>query len=356
MNNVVINNKPLNYDKVHIVLEAGPTHNGIKSAKNLVDIAVKSGADSIKFQTLDTDRLMADKKIEFEYSILKKESDGELKYSSIKEPLYDILKRRELNFDEWRALKKYADDKGIHLFTTACYKEEVDFLVDELKIDSIKINSSDINQIDLIKYVAKKGINIQLDTGSSDLWEIEKAVIAVEEEGNQNIIIHHCPSGYPARLESINLRMITTLKKMFPNYLVAFSDHSPGWEMDLAAVSLGAGMVEKTITLDRFTKSCEHSYSLEENEIINFIGAIKDLQVALGEYRRIIPKEIREKRKNTRRSPYALRDIPQGTIISRNDFDFRRPGKGLSEDEFNILLGTQISKKLLKGDVLKNEH
>ena len=110
------------------------------SAKKLVDVAVESGADSIKFQTIDTDRLMADKKIEFEYSILERLKNGEFKYTPVKEPLYDILKRRELNKNEWQELKSYADKKGIHFFTTACYKDEVDFLVDELKIDSIKVN------------------------------------------------------------------------------------------------------------------------------------------------------------------------------------------------------------------------
>jgi len=349
---VILNQKKLDYSTVHIVLEAGPTHNGILSAKKLVDIAVESGADSIKFQTIDTDRLMADKKIEFEYSILEKLKNGEIKYTSTKEPLYDILKRRELNKNEWRELKLYADKKGIHFFTTACYKDEVDFLVDELKIDSIKVNSSDINQIDLIKHIAKKGVNIQIDTGSSDLWEIEKAVIAIEEEGNRNIIIHHCPSGYPARLESINLKMIQTLKMMFPNYLIAFSDHSPGWDMDIAAISLGAGMIEKTITLNRFEKSCEHSYSLEGNEIKEFINVIRSLEIAFGQERRTIPKEIREKRKNTRRSPYALRDIKKGEKILREDFEFKRPGKGLSEEEFIVLLNCRISKDLKKGDIL----
>ena len=352
--NVVLNNKQLNYDKVHIVLEAGPTHNGLESAKKLVDIAVNANADSIKFQTINTERLMADKNIEFEYSILEKNSQQELKYKPIKEPLYDILKRRELKVEEWKELKSYCDFRGIHMFSTACFKDEVDFLVDELKLDSIKINSSDINQIDFIKYIARKDVNIQLDTGSSDLWEIEKAVVAIEEENNENIIIHHCPSGYPARLESINLKMITTLKEMFPEYLIAFSDHSPGWEMDIAAISLGAGMIEKTITLDRFTKSCEHSYSLEENETNIFISSMRDVQIALGKSRRILPKEVRKKRNNTRRSPYALRNISKGEKILRSDFEFRRPGKGISDTEFSLLLNKPLTESLNKGEVLKN--
>ena len=143
------------------------------------------------------------------------------------------------------------------MFTTAIYRDEVDFIVDELGIDSIKINSGDVNDLEFIEYCAKKNVNIQLDTGNADIWEIERAVITAEEAGCNNIIIHLCPSGYPAHIEIIHLRMITTLKQMFPNHSVAFSDHSPGWNMDIAAVALGADMVEKTLTLDRTIKSCE---------------------------------------------------------------------------------------------------
>ena len=348
--------KKLDYSKTHIVLEAGPTHTGLESAKKLATLAKAAGADSVKFQTIDADRLMADKSVTFEYSYLEKNAQGELAYVPIEESLYEILKRRHLSKEEWKSLKDHCDQIGIHMFTTACYADEVDYLVDELKIDSIKINSSDINQLDLIRYVARKGVNIQLDTGSSDLWEIEKAVIAIEEEGNENIIIHHCPSGYPARLESIHLRMIPTLKEMFPNYLIAFSDHNPGFEMDVAAISLGAGMVEKTITLDRFIKSCEHSYSLEGSEIEEFIQLIRDVEVAFGEKRRMLPPEKRLKRKNTRRSPYALRDLKQGDLIRKEDFEFKRPGNGLSEEEFEVILGTSLGHDIQQGESLNDER
>ena len=122
--------------------------------------------------------------------------------------------------------------------------------------------------------------------------------------------------------------------------------------MDIAAISLGAGMIEKTITLDRFQKSCEHSYSIEGNEIKEFVNVIKSLEIAFGQERRTIPKEIREKRKNTRRSPYALRDIKKGEKILREDFEFKRPGKGLSEEEFIVFLNSRISKDLKKGNIL----
>ena len=167
-----INNKSVDQrtNGTHIVLEAGPTHNGIESAKKLAKMAKDASADSVKYQLLYADRLMADKSIMFSYKCLEITSDNQEKFVEVQEPLYDILKRRELTKSEWIELKSYCDEIGIHMFTTATYRDEVDFVVDELKIDSIKINSADVNDLEFIEYCAKKGVNIQLDTGNADIW------------------------------------------------------------------------------------------------------------------------------------------------------------------------------------------
>lgn len=340
----------------YIVLEAGPTHTGIESAKHLALIAKEAGADAVKFQLLYADRLMADKTVLFSYKCLEKDKDGTQRFVDVEEPLYEILKRRELKPAEWKELKRYCDEIGITTFSTATYKDEVDFLVDELQVESIKVNSSDVNELEFIRYCAGKGVNIQLDTGNADLWEIERAVIACEESGCDNIIIHHCPSGYPARLESINLRMIPTLIRLFPSLAIAFSDHSPGWEMDIAAVALGAAMIEKTITLDRTTRSCEHSFSLESEDAKRFVKSIRELEVALGSPRRVIPSHIRDKRKIGRRSPYALRDMSIGELIGDRDFEFKRPGFGITCEEFNFFMGKKLMKNIKKGEALTYEH
>ncbi len=316
-----INGKEVNHSQgVYIVLEAGPTHTGLESAKKLAKAAKEANADAVKFQLLYADRLMADKTVKFEYKYLEIDGQGNEQFIPKVESLYDILKRRELQREEWVALKKYCDEIGITMFTTATYADEVDFIVDELGIDSIKINSSDVNELEFIRYCAGKGVNLQLDTGNADIWEIERAVIEAEEAGCNNIVIHHCPSGYPARLESIHLNMIPTLKKMFPNYAIAFSDHTPGWEMDIAAIALGADMVEKTITLDRTTKSCEHSFSLEPDQAKTFVASVRELETALGKERRTIPLDVKEGRKKSRRSPYALKNLQEGDTISKSDF------------------------------------
>ncbi len=343
-------------NKTYIVLEAGPTHFGLESAKKLVKIAKDSGANAIKFQYVNADRLMADKSIPFSYEYLEKTEDGKEKFISVTEPLYEILKRRALGDEEWIELKRYCDELRITFFSTALFNDEVDFIVDILKCTSIKIASADINNLEFIKYCAKKGVNIQLDTGSADLWEIEKAIIAIEDTGAKNIIIHHCPTGYPAHIESINLNIITTLKNLFPNYSIAFSDHSPGWDMDIAAVTLGVDMIEKTITLDRTIKSCEHSFSLEEKDAKKFIKSIRDVETALGSVRRTIPSEIREKRKNSRRSPYALQSFKAGHTISDADFEFKRPGFGITSEEFSFFIGKRLTRDIKENDKLTYDY
>ncbi len=353
IDNVIINQ---NLNGTYIVFEAGPTHYGIESAKKLAKIAKESGGNAIKFQLLYADRLMAIKDTVFTYKCMKYDEQGNEKFYDVEERAYDVLKRRELKKNEWRELKSYCDEIGITMFTTATFKDEVDFIVDELKMDSIKINSGDVNELEFISYCASKGVNIQIDTGNADIWEIEKAVITCEEAGCENIIIHLCPSGYPAHLESINLKMLITLRQLFPKYAIAFSDHSPGWEMDIAAVALGADMVEKTITLDRTIKSTEHCFSLEKNDAQRFTKSIKELEIALGNSRRTIPSEVREKRKIARRSPYSLKNLNKGDVIQEIDFEFKRPGTGLCSEDFYYIIGKKLNKDMPSGTALTHEY
>lgn len=339
-------------ERCFIVFEAGPTHFGLESAIKLVDMAVAAGADAIKFQMMDVDKLVADHEYTFSYGILKDKRSGEVEV--VEEPLYKILKRRELNKDAWRQLKNYCDGKKMQFFSTACFNEDVDFLVNELNVPTIKINSGDVIYLDLIEYAAKKNVNIQLDTGSSEIWEIERAVRVVEDTGSKNIIIHHCPTGYPARLESIHLNMIKTLRTMF-DYPIAFSDHSPGYAMDIAALSLGANLLEKTITLDRTIRSCEHMFSLEENEARDFIKTIREVEIAMGENRRILTKDAREGKLKARRSAFAGKDLEKGTVLNPGDIIFQRPGYGILPDQVDNVIGRKLNKKVKAGQMITRE-
>ena len=327
---IKLGNKAIGDDQeCYIVFEIGPTHTGFDSAKRLIKHAFDAGGNAVKFQIFNVDKLVADKSLMFTYkSLLDKKTDRMIE---VTEPLYDILSRRCLTATEWRSLKAYADSLGMTFFSTVSFEEDVDFLVD-IGCDSIKISSADIDHYPLIQYAAKTGMLIQLDTGMATIGEIEKAIRIIESENNNRILIHVCPSGYPARLESINLKMLSSLKNMF-NYPVAFSDHTPGNEMDIAAVSLGANLVEKTITENRLTRSAEHVMSLEPNQMSHFVKTIRDVEIAIGHGRREITDKEQQVRKDVRRSAHLKKNVNRNDIFTLEVVEFRRPGYGLSPED-----------------------
>jgi sialic acid synthase SpsE len=328
-----------------VTYEAGPTHDGLDSAKRLTTLAAEAGADAVKFQLVDPDRLVADRSARFSYDILVDRETG--RTETVQEPLYDILCRRTLIEAEWRELKAHSDQAGLAFFATATSMADVDFLA-ELGCHSVKIASADVNYLQLIRHAARTGMCLQLDTGNATLGEIEVAVDAIREEGNENIIIHQCPSGYPARIESVNLNILVTLKQMF-GYPVAFSDHTPGRDMDVAAVAMGANLVEKTITLDRTTRSVEHIMSLEPAEMREFIQVIRDVERAKGETRRLMGPEEKRKRDANRRSAYLLREVQAGEEVRESVVEFRRPGYGIGPDMFPAIEGGRFRHTLDTG-------
>jgi sialic acid synthase SpsE len=173
----------------------------------------------------------------------------------------------------------------------------------------------------------------------------------IRAEGNENIIIHQCPSGYPAHLDSINLRIIETLRQMFP-YPVAFSDHTPGATMDIAAVAIGANLVEKTITLDRTTRSVEHVMSLEPAEMAQFVQTIADLQRALGSPRRIMHEVERKRRLAVRRSVFLDAPVKEGQRLRDAEILFRRPGFGFTPDQYEVWPEARFRRDLPGGHMV----
>ncbi len=330
---------------VFVVFEAGPTHDGIESAKALVSHAARAGAHAIKFQIVDPDRLVADRKQPFSYEVLIDRETG--KTETVVEPLYDILVRRVLSKDQWREVKAHSDREGLAFFATITFEDEVD-LLSELGCHSIKIASGDVNHFPLIRLAARTGMCLQLDTGNSSLGEIEAAVDVIRAEGNESIVIHQCPSGYPAHLDSINLRIIETLRQMFP-YPVAFSDHSPGDTMDIAAVAMGANLVEKTITLDRMTRSVEHVMSLEPAEMTRFVQTIADLQRAMGTPRRILHPAENARRRSIRRSVFLDAPVRAGQKLHDAKVLFRRPGFGLGPEQYEAIPEARFRRDLPAG-------
>jgi len=334
-----------------ITYEAGPTHDGVESAKRLITHAAEAGADAIKFQIFDPDKLVADRKQLFSYEVLIDRKTG--KTEKVEEPLYDILARRSLTENQWREVKKHSDNLNLAFFATVGFEEDINFL-ESLGCHSIKIASADVNHFPLLRKVAKTGMCVQIDTGMSTFDEIESAVDVLKSEGNENIIIHQCPSGYPARLDSINLKMIPALKSKLP-YPVAFSDHTPGAEMDIAAVAIGANLIEKTITEDRMTRSVEHVMSIEPAEMKKFIKTVRDLEIALGSSVKVMTDIEIENRKKIRRSVFLEEEVEPGQLLGNVSISFRRPGFGVSPDQFENMLKYSFKKKFPAGKCIYAE-
>lgn len=330
---------------VFIVFEAGATHDGLNTAKKLVDVASEAGADAVKFQMLNPDKLVSSKEVLFTYTILNDKNTGQTE--NVTEPLQDILHRRYLTFDEFSELIDYCREKQIGFFSTVTSEEEVEFLRSK-NVEMVKICSGDITYHKLLKLVAKHDWIVQIDTGSSTISEVEEAIDVLEKNGCHKIIINHCPSGYPAEVEAINLRVIETLNTMFP-YPVAFSDHSPGWDMDIAAVSLGVTMVEKNITLDRTIRSPEHIMSLEPDDAKTFVQTMRLLEKALGSTRRLMTEEERKRHLVARRSLYLAKDIRKGEIITEQAMEYMRPGDGIPANLDYLVIGRKAVKDLKKG-------
>ncbi|WFS61220.1 N-acetylneuraminate synthase family protein [Pseudodesulfovibrio thermohalotolerans] len=347
---ITIEGKPLGLGHpCFIVFECGPTHDGLETAKKLVDVAADAGADAVKFQLIDSEKLVPSKETMFTYRYLKDKETNEVE--TVTESLQEILKRRELTRDEWAELIAYCKRKNLIFFSTASNKAELDFLSAH-GVDTVKIASGDITYHHFLRQASEYDWSVQIDTGSSSIAEVEQAVDVLEGAGCRKIIINHCPSGYPAYLESVHLRTLTSLQQLFP-YPIAFSDHNPGCTMDVAAVALGANMIEKTITLDKTIKSPEHIMSLEPDEAADFVRSIRELEIALGTPRRTMTaKTLIEGRTVVRRSIIAARDISVGEEIVQEMIDYARPGDGIPANLDSHVIGRVSQRNIAAGEKL----
>lgn len=332
-----------------ITFEAGPTIQDVETGKQLISHAATAGADAIKFQFVDPDRLLSDRTQTVNYGVLIDKDSG--KTEEVTETVYEVMCRRVLSREDWKILKSHSDKLGLAFFATASFEEDLD-LITNLNCHSIKIASADVDHLPFIRAAAQTGLCLQLDTGNSTLGEIETAIELILSEGNDQVIVHQCPSGYPAYLPSVNLNMIKTLKQMFP-YPIAYSDHSPGQIMDVAAVAMGANLIEKTISLDRTTRSPEHMFSLEPPDMKDFIHTIREVETAMGSPRRAFPPEETTRRRSGRRSIHLRRDLSAGHLLTMADLDFRRPGYGIPSAQTDEVLGKTLSVDKKNGERLE---
>lgn len=343
MKKVTIGNNTLTPEAPCIIsLEAGSTFSDLEGAKKLVKAASSGGADAIKFQTFisgDAERIMGKKDLIVDYTTPTGKKS---------ELILDAAKRRELSKDEWKELANYSHDLGLMFITSPYFQETVDFIVD-LKVDAIKISKGDINNVLLINQAAKTGLPIILD-GREKIEDVEKAVKICESNDNDQIVIMHCPSGYPTENSGVHLRAIGALQKKF-DYPIGFADHSPGALMNYAALSLGVKMLEVTITSNKSIEHSEHFMSLEPQEIKPFIENIRAIEQAKGDPNILFSSRVPE---SNRRHLVAKKDISKGEEITYNLLDFQRPGNmGISVAEGFNILGKKSLNNISKGTVLE---
>lgn len=306
----------------YIAFEIGPTVCGLPSALAMTRAAAKAGADAIKHQILDADRLVG--------------RDVPVTFGTLAGPMtrsmLAILRRRALQPYEW--IKLAAEARSLRLDIIATIDDDRTLrLACGLRPVALKICSGDIGHLDWIREVARAGPPVMLDTGSAGLGEIERAVDICHAAGQKNVIVVHCPSGYPARAESINLRMLTTLRQVFPDLVIGFSDHSPGADMDIAAIALGAQYIEKTLCLDRSAPWPEHTMAVEPTEAVDCVRRLRDVEVALGHPRRTLGVAELAAKANARRSAFAKADLLSGLPVLSTLIEWRRPAEGGIEPE-----------------------
>lgn len=313
---------------VFIIAEAGVNHDGsLKKAKELVDIAVSAGADAVKFQTWITELIVTRNAALAEY-----QKDGE------KASQYEMLKGLELSRSEFFELKNYCDDRKIEFMSTPDEEESAEFLAQI--VQRFKIGSGELNNLPFLKKVASFQKEVILSTGMGTFSEIERAVDALLEAGleRKQLSLLHAVSAYPAPFSELNLRCIP---RLIENYScrVGFSDHSPSITAPVAAVALGAVIVEKHFTYDRNAKGPDHKASLSPNELRQMVEAIRQTEEALGDGNKKVEVSESDNLNIVRKSIVARRGISKGEVFAESNLCCKRPATGLSPERMSSLLG-----------------
>lgn len=336
-----------NTNECLIIAEAGVNHNGdIELAKKLIDVAVEAHADAVKFQTFKAEKTIAAETPRATYQMqnMPEENENQL----------EMVKKLELKFEDFKILKEYCDNKGIMFLSTPFDFESVDIL--ELLVPLYKIASGEIINIPLLKHIAFKGKPIILSTGMATLGEIEEAIEAIDEI-NPSIskILLHCTTNYPTPFEEVNLRAMLTLKEAF-KLPVGYSDHTLGIEVPVAAVALGAKVIEKHFTLDRSLQGPDHKASLEPDELKAMVIAIRNVEKALGDGIKRPNRSELEIMKVARKCLVAGRDIEKGEILKKEDIEIKRAEEGIQPKFKDIIVDMKINKSIKRDESFSWSH
>ncbi|MBU3126664.1 pseudaminic acid synthase [Clostridium tagluense] len=337
---IKISNKIIsNNSAVFIVAEISANHlHNFDNAVKLIKEAAKAGVDAVKLQTYTADTITID--CDNEYFQIKQGTiwDGR--------SLYDLYKEAYTPWEWQPKLKKIAEEEGLIFFSSPFDKTAVDFLED-MDVPAYKVASFEITDIPLIEYMALKGKPMILATGIATLSEIQEAIDACKRVGNDQIAVLKCTSAYPAALEDMNLKTIPNLAETF-NVVAGLSDHTLGISVPIAAVALGAKIIEKHFTLCRADGGPDAAFSLEPDELKAMVKAIREIEKALG----TVTYELTDKMKNSRafsRSLFVVKDIKKGEVFAESNVKSIRPGYGMHTRYYNEIIGKIAKEDISKG-------
>lgn len=323
---------------VYILAEVGVNHNGsLDIAYELIDIAIKSGANGVKFQTFNSDKLATPNAEKAEYQKKNTKND---------DTQLSMLKKLELSYNDFIKISEYCIEKKIEFISTPFDLESAEFL-NSINVHTFKIGSGDLTNFPLLKKVASFKKKTILSTGMGSMEEVENSVNYLKKNGCEELVLLHCVSCYPTQNEDLNLKCIQTMKNKF-NIDVGFSDHTIDFKASLYAICLGANYIEKHYTLDKEMEGPDHKASLNPEELNKFVSLIRECEIIIGDG----VKKCRDAELNTksiaRRSLYFSRSMKKGDIISEDDLIPLRPNSGVCASHFEEFIG-----KILKIDVNK---
>ena len=331
--------------KTIIIAEAGVNHNGdISLAKKLIDIAADAGADLVKFQTFKSSKLV---------TLSAPKADYQSLLTGSSESQYTMLNKLELTESMHHELIAHSHSKGIGFFSTGFDIESIDMLI-RLGQERIKIPSGEITNLPLLRHVGKMNKEVILSTGMSDLGEVEKAIDILESSGTQKkkITVLHCTSAYPAPMVDINLLAMKTIQNKL-QVAIGYSDHSEGIEISIAAVALGATIIEKHFTTNRNLPGPDHKTSLEPSELKSMISAIRNIESALGDgNKKLTPSES----KNiiaVRRSIVAKIAIKKGELFTAENITTKRPCSVISPMDWDQVINTSAKRDFVSDEIIE---
>ena len=329
-------------NKTIIIAEAGVNHNGdIETAKRLIDVASVAGVDYVKFQTFKAERLVSPLAQKAKYQI---KSDNNSDDSQL-----NMLKKLELSDADHKELISYCKSKNIKFFSTAFDDEGISYL-SSLNFDMFKIPSGELTNYPYLRAIAKTGLPVILSTGMANLDEIEKSINVLVSYGTKKseITVLHCNTEYPTPMIDVNLKAMLTIKEKL-GVSIGYSDHTLGIEIPIAAVTLGAKIIEKHFTLDRSLKGPDHQASLEPNQLKEMVNAIRNIEIAMsGNGIKQASLSERKNIKIARKSIHLSRDLKSDSIITEKDIISLRPGDGICTMNWGNIIGKRVNKDLKK--------